>query len=293
VKAPILIFFLIFTIRLFGQDVDLAGAIVIGNSNMVTYKLVYQVNDNNTISGYSITDIGGNFETKANIKGVYNPSKKLLRYEETSIISSKADLPATDFCLMKVKGKFSKQKDLFLFTGSFESKSANSKVKCDTGTMYLTTTLDIFRIEEKVQKILASSNTPDSIKAIVTEKIKPLKTVEQSAVVKAGSITEYVLLSDTIKIEVFDDQKQDGDRITVLKNNIPVLTDFLTTNLTQELKFGIDKKEKNIIFTIISTNEGASPPTTVKLRFVNGYQKINIVAPLRKAQLFKVKFVRK
>lgn len=277
----------------FAQKVELAGAVIIGNSEMVTYKIVYSIGENSLISGYSISDLGGQSETRAKISGAYNRRKNSLKFEETGLISSKTNLSDDEFCFMKVKGSFSKKNNLYLYSGNFVSKGNSDKLICDAGTVYLTTTEEILKLEEKVQKIIAKTSLPDSISTYISEKVQPLKVDEQVKTIKAGSITEYILLSDSIKIEIFDDQEQDGDKITVLKNNTAVLTDFLTTNAVQTLKFGVGPQEKEILFTIISTDEGTSPPNTVKLFLTNGFQRVKLIAPLKKNQMIRIKLVRK
>jgi len=288
------IFFLFF-LFLFSkaQKVELTGAVIIGKSDLVTYRIVYEVSAKNIISGYSISDIGGALETKAQISGFYNPQKKSLKFDEISLISSKAKLSDNEFCFLKVKGSFSKKKNINIFSGSFVSKGKDDKLVCDSGSIYLTTTDVIYKLEEKVQKIIDKSALPDSLSNIISEKIKPLKTVEQEKNVKAGSVTEYILLSDSIKLVIYDEQKQDGDKVTILKNNVPVISDLLTTSEEQTFTFGIAKNEKELILTIISTDEGDIPPNTVKLILINGVQRVKIISPLKKNQKISIRLVKK
>ena len=286
-------FYLFLSSVAFAQKVELAGTVIIGNSQMVTYKIIYEITGNNTFTGYSISDIGGVLETKSKITGHFNPQKNSLTFEEISLITTKSNLSAKEFCFMKVHGRFSKKNGMHLFSGSFVSKGPDNNLTCDSGTIYLTTTDEIFKLEKKVQKILTESSLPDSISKIISEKIKPFKVVEQVKTIKAGSITEYVLLSDTIYLEIYDDQKQDGDRITILKNSTPVLTDFLTTKAVQKLSFGIGRHEQEVVFTIISTDEGEMHPNTVKILLINGIQKVKLIAPLKKNQKFTLKLVRR
>lgn len=287
------IFFLFLFSSAFGQKVELVGAVIIGKSEMVTYKIVYELKENNSITGYSISDTGGVFETKAKISGYYNSSKKRLEFEEKSIISTKSNLSNNEFCFLKVKGNFTKKHNIYYFSGSFVSKGIDNKLICDSGTIYLTTKEEIFKIEKKAQKIISKSALPDSVSNVTSEKVKPFKVVEQVKTIKAGSITEYILLADTINLEIYDDQQQDGDKITILKNNTPVLTDFSTTNAVKKLSFDIAKHEQEIVFTIISTDEGSISPNTVKMVLINGIQRVKLIAPLKKNQKITIKLVRR
>jgi len=55
------------------------------------YKIVF-TETNGIIEGYSISDINGPNETKANIKGIYNKKSKAFNFTETkySILSLKS-----------------------------------------------------------------------------------------------------------------------------------------------------------------------------------------------------------
>jgi len=255
---------------------------------MSKYKIVYEIDDNNIIKGYSISDIGGDAETKARINGTYNPHKKTLKFEEKNILSTKLKLSFNDFCLMSVAGKFDKKGDKQIFTGSFKSKSPNNKLSCDSGTIVLTTTQNIIESAAKYSKLPEYNQLPDTIKKIITENLPPVKNIEKVRSIQAGSTTKYTLMSDTVRLEIFDDQLQDGDKITVLKNNVAILSDYETTKKVQTLKFPIEKNETSVLFTIISTDEGSSPPNTVKVILVNGKERVLLIAPLKKGQMVKI-----
>lgn len=272
----------------YSQVIELTGVAVIGNFEMSKYKIVYEINDDNSIKGYSISDLGGDAQTKAKISGTFNPRKKTLRFEEKNIMSTKLSLSFNDFCLMTVTGKFDKKGDKQIFTGEFKSKSPNQKLVCDSGTMILTTTQNIIELAAKYSKLPEYSQLPDTVKQIINENLPPVKSVEKVRSIQAGSITKYMLMSDTVRLEIFDDQLQDGDKITVLKNNVEVLSNFETTKKVQILKFAIDKNENSVLFTIISTDEGTSPPNTVKVILVNGKERTLLVAPLKKGQMVKI-----
>lgn len=306
-KALLIAFFLFIFFCSHSQKVELTGALIIGKSETTIYHISYKINKDNTITGYSVSDLNGTFETKAKISGIYNPRKKTLSFTEQSIISTKAKLAFNEFCLLSVKGKFIQKNNKHVFTGNFSSKSIDNEVLCDSGTIYLATTQDIFELEQKVSKIIDSAvNTTGTGKVIHTqfdtiilkETTPPpariiSKNSETVTMLKAGSIKQYVLLSDTVRLDIFDDQKQDGDKITVLKNNIPVITDLSTKNTVQSFYYSVDKKEKEILFTIISTDEGSMPPSTIKMYIINGKQKTLLVAPLLKGQMVKLMFIRK
>jgi hypothetical protein len=288
--------------RSYSQNVELTGVLIIGKSETTSYRISYQISKDNTINGYSVSDVNGVFETKAKITGIYNPKKKTLNFEEKSIISTKSKLSINEFCFLSVKGKFTKKNNKHVFTGNFTSKPVDHEVLCDSGTIYLATTKEIYELEEKVSKILDHNSDTESISKIIntqtdTVKTKPLlppppgilsKSSETVRMLQAGSTTHYALLSDTVRLDIFDDQREDGDKITVLKNGSPVLIDILTKNKVQSYTYIVDKNEKEILFTFISTDEGSLPPCTIKVYLINGKQKTLLVAPLKKGEMVKI-----
>jgi len=291
-KIFTLFFLFVFYIS-YSQVVELTGVAIIGNSEMSKYKIVYEINTDNTIKGYSISDIGGDAQTKSKINGTFNPRKKTLRFEEKNIISTKLNLSFNDFCLMTVTGRFDKKGDKQIFIGNFKSKSPNQKLICDSGTMILTTTQNIIELAAKYSKLPEYNQLPDTVKNIISENLPPVKSVEKVKSIQAGSITKYTLMSDNVRLDIFDDQLQDGDRITVLKNNVEIISNFETTKKVHSLEFLIDKNENSVLFTIISTDEGSSPPNTVKVFLINGNEKTLLIAPLKKGQMVKIMLRRK
>jgi len=287
------IFFQFFVIGVNGQSTLLTGAIVVGKTELMSYRIIYELNDKNTLTGYSINDFNGNQETKARITGVYDPRKKTLTFEEKNIINTRSKLPLDEFCLMEVNGKFEKKAGKFMYIGSFRSKSSNKKIICDSGTIVLTTEKIISGIAKKVTKAIEKAPATDSAIRELSEKTNPLKEIRKLIQLVPGSTTEFGLKSDSLQIDLFDDRIQDGDRITVLKNERRVVTDFEITNRVKSLKFIINKDDKSVSFTITANNEGSIPPATVKAVLKNGNESEFIVANLEKGQSVRMTFVRK
>lgn len=292
-KFIISIFLLLLFKITFSQVVELTGAIIIGNSEMMSYRIVYEIGVNNVISGYSLADLNGNSETKARITGVYNPQKRTLKFEEKVILSTKAKLPFSDFCLMTVDGKFEKKNGKHIYTGSFASSSLNKRLACDKGTIVLATTQDIYDLAIKAKKIIGKTPSPDSSSKAINEILSSLEGVDKVISLLPESITEYALLCDSIQIDVLDDRLEDGDKITIIKNRTPVISELVTSNKMQTFKFDIGKDESVVVFTIVACNEGKSPPNTIKVILSNGKSKELLIAQLKKDQHVKILFRRK
>ena len=89
----------------YGQnEQEYLGVIKLNDSSFISYHLNLLEN-NNIISGYSVTDIGGNHETRSNITGTYNTKTNMLTFKEVGIIYTKSEISDYDFCYIHFKGK--------------------------------------------------------------------------------------------------------------------------------------------------------------------------------------------
>ncbi len=87
-----------------------------------------------------------------------------------------------------------------------------------------------------------------------------------------------------------DDKYQDGDKVTIKENDKIILTDFEITNRVKSLKFYISENDKPLTITLIATDEGAIPLTTVKAVLRNGNESNLINASMNKGQSVKITF---
>ncbi len=118
-RAFVLLIFAFICPDIFSQQTTLTGAIVIGKAEVMSYKISYHLTGNK-LTGFSISDVNGNGETKAAISGTYNPKNKEFNFEESKLISTKAQIPHDEFCLMKVAGKLEKKNGKLIYTGKFQ-----------------------------------------------------------------------------------------------------------------------------------------------------------------------------
>ena len=287
-KVSFLIFLLIVCNISNAQVIELSGIIMIGQSEVIKYQVNYEIKKNNTISGYSISDVNGSSETRASISGKYLPQKGLLQFEENKIISSKTRLTPDDFCLMSVKGKFERKAGKNVFSGTFDSKSPNKKLSCSSGTIYLAMAADISQLFKKSGDTTVKHALPDSIRKDFSENLKLLSGVDKVETLLPSSLNEFELLTDTVQLDILDDRLEDGDKITIIENKTIVASELEMTNKVRSLKYFIDKKEPLVVFTIIACNEGKSPPNTIKVILRNGVDQELLIARLKKGQMIRL-----
>jgi len=285
--------FLLFGLNTGAQETTLTGAIVIGKAEYMSYRITYTLSDKNVLTGYSVCDENGNEETKAKISGFYNPTNKALTFEEKSILSTRSKIPAAEFCLMKVQGRFEKKAGKSVFTGKFDSKCRDPQILCDSGSLVLLTEKSLDELAKKTAKALEKTPLADSLKKKAEEKPAPIDWVRNVVELLPGTVTEFELKSDQLQFDLVDDRIQDGDKITLLKNGVAVVSGFEITNKVQSFKFKIPKEEKDISFTLRADDEGSVALTTIKAALRNGNEVNLIMVSLNKGQSVKIMLKRK
>ena len=117
-------------------DYELLGAIVLDESQIISYKVQFNLESNNYIQGYSYTDLEGENETKSYIRGYYNEKNNNIQFTESDILYTKSEFLPEEFCYVSFKGKFkgdSKKKMLDgKFVGIYDDKDT-----CATGRIKL------------------------------------------------------------------------------------------------------------------------------------------------------------
>jgi|GEM_PF-1233966 len=288
----LLVFFLISLGAVRAQQNILIGAITVGKSESMSYQIIYELDKNNYLSGYSISDLNGSEETKAQIAGFYNPKNKILYFEEKSIISTRSKTPIDEFCLMKVKGRLEKKSGKSIYSGKFNSFCLDPMVVCDSGSILLMPEKDILELKKKVTKAIQKLPVPDSLKTNTDISQDTVISVRKEFNLVPESETEFKLNADFVVLELVDDKYQDGDKVTIMENNKIVLADFEITNRVKTLRFPINKDDKKLTLTIIAVDEGSIALTTIKAVLKNGNESNLINATLDKGQLIRISFIK-
>ena len=79
---------------------EYVGGVKLSDTILISYKIKFTESDGE-VKGYSITDIGGEHETKSNIFGEYDVDNKVLSFRETGIVYTKSTVSQNDFCFFE------------------------------------------------------------------------------------------------------------------------------------------------------------------------------------------------
>ena len=285
--------FLIFFLHLYFSNAqathDFMGVIKLNDSSLISYRISLK-EENGKVTGQSITNIGGDYESLALIKGVYDKDKKELSFQETETIYTKTPLDEDyEFCYINatIKGLvLGKSKSIKSnFTGLY-----SDKVRCAKGELILTSVSKIEeRLERVEKKINKSKRIPDSIK----QKIQPLKLMDtlNMNILKKNQTLSVFTKSKQIKMTIFDGGKEDGDKITITSNGKTILNNFAATNNKKTLT--IDLLASKTTLAIKANNEGSISPNTVVIEINDGENNLKALSNLKLNETTRVDILKK
>ncbi len=266
------------------KDQEFIGTLQLSDKTLITFKLKFKELAGGAIQGTSLSDIYGTDRTLSRIEGSISADKKTISFKEVGNVSTKSQADLSTFCFIEVKNaKIKSAKDKSIIQGAFTGKF-NSGKKCAEGYVYLMSTDYVNKLADD---ILTSKNikNPDSL-AMVKRKVSELKNRANNTIIKSNEILNLTWTSQEIIIDVWDDQTEDSDEISIHINGEKVLDKFIITNQKKTIIVPIKTKVSTVTLTALS--EGNSPPCTASIILRDGKQETPITAILKKGESTKV-----
>ena len=244
-----------------------SGNIKVSKNISYKYYLRFTMDNENKLTGYSLTDPGGLNETKTRIFGVYDSVNKVIQFEEKDVLRSKVDLKKNDLCFVKASLVLKKSKLIETLSGKFTGHAADRITKCASGEIRLINT-------DRVKIILKNLNEPDESQkdSIANDKIKGNTVVKISD--EKGKVFE--ITGYKIKLSIWDNGQVDGDRISILLNGKYILEDYSTTAVRKIMELTLSDKEVDTI-KIVALNEGTLPPNTAAIIIESPFEQYPIM----------------
>ncbi|WP_334057897.1 hypothetical protein [Polaribacter sp. P097] len=261
-------------------DYELLGAIVLDENQLISYKIQFNLEKNNFIQGYSITDIDGEDETKSYIRGYYNKKTNKIQFKESDILYTKSKFLPEEFCFVSFEGDFKGDSNKKLLDGNFVG-IYDDKDTCATGKIKL---VGKKFIKKKVKKVYKKIKKVKRVDSIVKDNLKPenyLKKFSETKINSGEKVSVFVY-SSKIKIDVWDYGIEDGDIITILQNDKPVIENIKVSRRKQS--FVLNLNEKVNTFKIITVDAGKLETNTTKLKLFDFRREYEVVANLKKGE---------
>lgn len=272
----ILFFFSFASLSLSQERYEYVGGVKLNDTVIISYRVNFLVN-NEDVKGYSITDIGGVHETRSNIFGEYDKTKKELNFRETGIVYTKSTISQNDFCFLNATVKnfvFGKTKNIKTnFIGLFSDNT-----KCIDGEVLLNAYERMEKRLAKVSdKIKKSKRVPDSLK----QKLNLRKMMDSlnMNILRKDEVLSLFTKSDKVIFEIYDGGKEDGDRISVFVNDKEILSNYKANK--EKKYFTVDVINDKTSVRIKAMNEGDIAPNTVVVRIKDKSNSIKALSNLK------------
>lgn len=283
-------FFLNFSYSQSKAEYEFVGGLKLNNNNtqVISYKIVFK-NNEGLIKGYSITDLGGEHETKNLISGSYNKKNKTLKFKETDIVYTKSKIQKTSFCYVNFNGKLdlssSNSKINDKFVGLYKNET-----KCISGTIQLIAVDKVLKIVNKINKKINSSKKIDSV---TKAKFNPSKIIDSinTNLLKENQTLSMFTKDKNISFEIKDSGVEDGDMINIYLNNKLILERFVVKRIAKNISIDINNDATEI--EVEALNEGKYPPNTADVIIRDSENELKTISKLKQGKRTTILILKK
>lgn len=286
-KYFLLIFFT--SLNIYSQNIsEYFGILKLNDSSLITYKL-YLKEEKGIISGFSLTDIGGEHETKSLIKGNYDVKTSLLSFSEYDIVYTKSLITKYDFCFVHFKGKLSKFDGGKGIKGKFLGLYKDG-TKCINGEINLA---NFEKVKSKTAKIDKKIQKTNRIDKETKEKISMKKMMDSLNlnILKEDKNLNIFTSFGKVEIKINDNGIEDGDKITIYHNKMKVLENYTVTKSIKTITLYL-KNGENLV-EIEALNEGSIKPNTATITIKDEKNEIKTISKLNKNKRTKITFIKR
>ena len=247
------------------------GTLILTNNKPISFSLELKENDG-IVNGYSITNIKTNDETKSKISGLYFKNSKSFQLQETQILHTKSEAALNTFCYLSMNLSIKRKLGTKRLEGNFTGNFLDS-IKCADGKI-------IMMERTKIEKLINKLDT----------KKKDTSFVKKTQILKEEDSYKINWKSNTISIFIWDNNIEDGDKISLSINGNIILENFETTNKRKKIKYKLVEGENTI--EIKATNLGISAPNTSHIQLEDNKSKYQIITQLELGKTAIIKIIK-
>ncbi|QXP52255.1 hypothetical protein [Cellulophaga sp. HaHa_2_1] len=266
------------------DEQEYLGVLKLNDSSFISYRLNFEILKDNTVKGYSVTNMGGAHETKSYVEGLYDAKEKVLTFNETGIEYTKSDITTYDFCYVHFTGKLKNSNGQQMLEGPFLGKYSDG-VACINGDIMVKNMEKIEKIAKKADKKIQRSNKiADSVK----QKIDIMNLIDFNGlnVLKADEKTTMFSKDASMKVTIWDAGKLDGDKISIFYNGKNIINNHAIQKNKKVITLQLKKGENLLKFR--ADNVGQIAPNTAKIEITLGSKTIDLLSNLKKDEYTSV-----
>ena len=270
------------------NNYDFIGVIQLQDKSVISYRIFF-TETAGKITGFSVTDLQGNHETKSIINGSINNDTNKLIFEESEIIYTKSEELTSDFCFIHFEGKIKLNNSKALIEGSFEGLY-NDGVKCTDGSIKLVGEDVLYKKANRLTKKINKTNRiSDSIKSSFSP-VKMINDLKMNTLKNNNNINVYTS-SQNYLIKLWDAGKEDGDKIFIYLNDKILISKYEVIKQVKEIDIKLVKGVN--VLKIVAYNNGKIAPNTAKIIITDGILEHDLSTNLSKGEFAKITIIRK
>ncbi|MBF01587.1 hypothetical protein [Flavobacterium coralii] len=289
-KIKLLLTFFIFSLTIYSQEkYEYYGGVKLNGDDktIISYRLVFTEQDGK-ITGYSVTDLGGEHETKNVVSGFYNKKTKEFTFKEKDILYTKSPISDDMFCFINFTGKVKLVNDNSAMEGDFKGLFKNN-TKCIDGTITLIGNAKIYKMLNKLNKKIQRSGKVDEETKRKVNPVAILDSLKVNNLIKNQNLNVFVD-SDKVLLEIWDAGKEDGDKISLRQNGEFILRDYQVTNKKRIVTIDMSK---TTTFQITALNEGTVAPNTAMIRLVDKDRTVELMSNLKQNESASITLIKR
>ncbi|GAA4975217.1 hypothetical protein GCM10023315_27380 [Algibacter aquimarinus] len=259
------------------------GGLKLNDSTIISYKINFIVNDED-VKGFSVTDLGGEHETRSNVFGEYDIKKRELSFRETGIVYTKSPVSQNDFCFLNVTAKnfvFGKTKSVKTkFIGLFSDNT-----ECINGEIALNSAE---KVEKRINKVVTKINKSKRVADSVKQKINMIKVMDSlnMNILRKNQTLSFFTKSSKIRFIIYDGGQEDGDNITITSNGKTILKSYVANKTEKYLDVDLNSNKTSIV--IKANNEGKIAPNTVVVKIDDGSNLVKALSNLKTSETTQI-----
>lgn len=278
----LLCFLLFFSVGNAQRKFTLNGYLAVRGGESWHYRLVF-TDTNDILKGYSLTYDEENKDTKALIEGRIDRKARMLSFRETEITYNHGFETKVTICLVDATLKY----DGHALAGKLSSKDIGN-ADCGSGSINFINEQELKQLfseqqpaKDSAPKMVPVIAAPKKKMTIIYDTVRLPKSIAaapQADKITTGTEKEYNWKSDTLKLEVWDGGKVDGDIISILIDDKPLLQHYTLTQTKKRIEVSVPGHGTNYAVSIIAQNEGNEAPNTADILLIDGENSYHVIA---------------
>ncbi len=291
-KIIVVLFLILFSNIINAQSTnDFFGVIKLNDSIIIPYSVFLDIN-NDRISGFSITDSGGDHETKSEISGTYDANSKTIIFKETSILYTKSEIIEQNFCFINFESNNFKINSSTVLKGKFKGLFLDG-TECVNGEINMKRwdklQKETNKLSKKVNRARRIKKLPDSLRKSINLS-KQLDSLKIN-VLRVNQKMSLFTKSNEMVLSFFDRGKIDGDVISIYVNDKKVLDNYTLTKIKKSISISLNSKLTKIV--IKADSAGSITVNTANLEINDGDQFLKVVTSLKIGEETTINIIKK